>query len=713
MLPCWFGDLEFPSNEDRNITVAIETLAINLLYAELQMRTGELHGNDYGTTFSDKIDKVKRMIPYLLKYASSLGESEVPMKHSSFITSLQVRTQWLVSIFFVFWSKRTYKMADEKEAEKLALQYIDSTIRSFKRLNTTDNPTISTPQLLSPARFGGYWKELSVGNLKVFRDELEAYSVLSRCRRKFFDQLAEWKKSGFTSTADLSPEQKRQLKTISSELFKRYSVGTKKMDIGERSDELIDDFFLSNVANLTPTIENDESNYQQMWPDAWNSIPISNDTILFEDLSNSSYVTMMSLALLYGDESQLHLASFLGSLLLAVKRIHANVFTKPTLNEMDAKEDSVDDDSEDGLLVGNGNDSFATTVEKISVLTHLAHLLLSKLYKLVQSAVQKDSFEKIIESIDVILITHFMIQLSSGHNLQSPGSSTNSKILTTIPADLNLLKSTLDFASFVRTHVSGEDLRQKLESSIFVELCKTFVCEREVMSTLSSKPDRNVNRFEYEKRSLSRSKFVSLIASELTGLLLSHPNKYGESCIKESFLVESLIKMDGFTTCQNNLTLYPLLKVMQVLTWFWNMISTKKSKSADCLRIPIAALVIAILGSSGHAHSASVLTAFSNVNVEKLSVGGPSDYFDSDDSTNGVVDNEMIEISGVGIRYSRKTLLYSLCRCVQCIGLVFSACEDSEMLQTATFHLSQSWKGNFLPFVVVRYVSHSLCYLLS
>ena len=701
LVPFWYGDLDFRSGENLNITVAIEVLAINLLYAELQMRAGELQRNDYWTTFSDKIDKVKRMVPYLLHYSSSLGQCDVPLKYKKLVSNLQVRTLWLVSIFYVFWSKCSLKMKDRKEAEKLALEYIDNAINSIQRLYQEDSPSVSTPQLISPGRIGNYWKLISVDNLQLYRDELEASTVLSRCRQNFFNHLADWKKSGCVSTSDLTTEQLSVMKSIGIELFKRYCLGSKKMDVGENTDELIDDFIVNNNSNLHRVLENTEVGLEHVWPDAWTLIPTNKDPIVFDDLTNSSYITTMSLSLLYGEESQLHLASFLGSLIVAIMKYHAKVLNEATMNEMKIKDqEEVDDESVDDFSVEQDNDNFIQQIEKIGTLSSLAHLLLSKLWRMIQDAVQKDSVQQILEALNVTIVTQCLIQLSTGHSDDLFNSPIHHKILTSVVADVNLLKSTLDFAAYIKPFLSDQE--HEFDSCIFVELCKTLVSEKNVISALMTKPKRSSDRFELERRGFHRSKYVALIATELAGLLLSHPNIYDKASIKESFLIENLMKVNDNTQEGRSLSLCPLLKLLQSMKWFWTIASKKKSKISDQLRVPIAVVIITLLGSTGHASSAHIITTFADENKENVSVGVLSDYFESDDSVKGLYDEEVKDGDGVGISFSRRSLLHALCRCVQCIGLLFSACDDADISNPMRLHFSNSFEGNFFPLAVVR-----------
>ena len=114
------------------------------------------------------------------------------------------------------------------------------------------------------------------------------------------------------------------------------------------------------------------------------------------------------------------------------------------------------------------------------------------------------SFEKILKSIDIILITRDLIELSTGHSLQSSNVPTNLKLLTTVHSDSNLLKSTLDFVAYVKTLCDSDDSKFNFDSCIFLQLCKTIVNEKNVISLLSSARNRNVDRFEKEKCVLKR-----------------------------------------------------------------------------------------------------------------------------------------------------------------------------------------------------------------
>ena len=102
--PPWYGELKFSPEANDNILVAVETLAINVLAAELLMRACERQVSQ-SDTFYGKMHNVRTMLPYLLEYASSLGKCHIPPPFSKLVLKLRVRIEWLGAIFFVFWSK--------------------------------------------------------------------------------------------------------------------------------------------------------------------------------------------------------------------------------------------------------------------------------------------------------------------------------------------------------------------------------------------------------------------------------------------------------------------------------------------------------------------------------------------------------------------------------------------------------------------------------
>ncbi len=696
--PPWCGDLlSFSPERSNNKEVVIETLAINLLFAELQMRACERQVM-VCDVLESPYHRVKMMLPYLLDIASSLSKLKVsPLLHNM-ILKLHVRVHWLAGIFYVWWSKSTQKLCDKKEAEKMALEHVGKAASLLKLSSSTTATTIKTPQLVSPGRSGNHWIELSVKSLSTFRDELESSTVLSNCRQRFFDIL----KSGYTFTSDFSEQDKAALESVGFELLQRYQFDGDITEIGDKTDELIDDFLTLHLSDLVPTEDDEESNSKNRWPSLWDLVPTKHVKNIFDDLSNSSFITIMSLSLLCKRNYRELLASLIGRLTIA------------TLKMMDSQmENSAD-------LIANSNDNSSDSdsssddtlqdkkiyQKRTDALTQMTHFLVSKLWALVEES-PVDELQNIIKSVDAGTIIQFVINISSGCFLHYVNKPKEKNTHAPYPG---LLKTILGFASMVQNTIDDESARKKFISSIFASLCTTIIRQRDIISYLSSNGNKHLGKSECQRLCFIRSQYTSNVALEFAALLGCYQNTYFDGLIKESFLIEDLLTMKNQDTEKRQYTIFPLAQLAESLSWLWTYSSSTDTKATQCLRIPIAAAITTLVGSSGHANSETIISAFSQLegkhseekhSKELSGLYALSDFFESDNSAKLHVEGNGTDLDDTKNSRSGRPTLHALCRSVQCIGLVFSFCDDSALCSIENCNFS-TMTGYFLPIIITR-----------
>ena len=85
----WYGELKVSPDSDENITTAIETLAINVLAAELDMRGCERRGQSDG--IDSNMEKISIILPYLTQHLSLLSECNIPISHSKLFVLISVQ----------------------------------------------------------------------------------------------------------------------------------------------------------------------------------------------------------------------------------------------------------------------------------------------------------------------------------------------------------------------------------------------------------------------------------------------------------------------------------------------------------------------------------------------------------------------------------------------------------------------------------------------
>lgn len=696
--PPWYGDLESSFENHQNIVIGIQNLAINVLYAELLMCSCEKQGVQ-DNPLSSNIVKVKMMLPYLLKAASVLSESQALLPELyEFVIELRVRIEWLAAVFYEYFSKSAGNLNDEKEAEKLAMKHIENAISTMKIISS--DLVIKTPQLESRGRSGNHWIELSINTLTEYKDEIESSTLLSHSRQKYFDLFSSWKKIGLMTITEIAGEDKERLELIGSELFKRYQLVMDKMDIGKHTDELIDEFITIHKCHLSPSHDNeDDSPFSSMWPSLWNFLPTSKDSVSLDDLTNSSFVTLLCLSLLFKRDSRVCLASFIGSLILVVSKKYCLV-----LLEMDAlnNEDSTNQLNAIGHDNNYSSDHFRQKrgIGYVIMLRQMIHFLVSKLWNLFQQA-DPDEIKGMVKAINLNGIIQLSIEISSG---QSPLSMKKpSKENQIVPQCVELLKTSLCFGSMIRNTCDEKQSRNKFTSEIFGCLCIALVRERSWMPCVLPKGSNRIERYEKVKLYDVRSEYVSIIAIEFGTLLSMSRNE--EHLVVESFLINDLITIENQNSASKMLN--PLVKLIESLTWFWKFLSNNELKSVESfLRIPIAAAISSLIGCCGYANSSTITSAFSQILHHESKVSSISfslsDCFESDDSVKRYLDTLPIGHDDDKLRFSRRLLLHALCRSVQCIGLVFCCCDDSDITSMTKSLVIPNENGDFLALIVSK-----------
>ena len=693
----WYGELKVSPDSDENITTAIETLAINVLAAELDMRGCERRGQSDG--IDSNMEKISIILPYLTQHLSLLSECNIPISHSKLFVQLSVRVRWLSALFYFFWSKDAVKISDGKEAEKLALTNIENAINILNE--HAFNKPIKTPQLKSPRRSGDHWAELSETTLSVFRDEIESSSLVSHCRQQYLDLLSTWKKNGHYFISEVSNEDQLLMQSIGLKLFQRYELESEKVTCGVKMEELIDEF-INTHPSFSPTIVEDDVNGENItpnqWPSLWKLLPTQDVPISLDALSKSSFVTLLSLTLLHRNDSKLHLASFLASFIIAVSK----QFSSEDARIKDSKHmTSVEDDTDDDAAYDNGK-RIRATHRKNTVLTQMIHFLLSKLWNLLEEATE-DEIERIMDAVDVLGLIQLSLEISSGYFSLSTNDE-NYGVLYQIPQNHDLLKTCLAFSCMIKERVMDNMPNYDFVSGVFGCLCAILVRERELLSGLLQKINKQYGRAEKKKVCCQRSKYIATVASEIAVLLSNHPNVITDIQLEESFLIKKLVTVNS---AKGQSSLAPLAILAESISWFWTFVSNADAKVKYYLRVPIAATIIGLIGSSGHSNSETVISAMSQTENQRRKENSAtfslSDYFASDDSAKGWIEkDEKDEKDERNGNTNRRALLHALCRGVQCIGIVFSDINDAEMTASQKCFISLTHDKPFLPLIASR-----------
>jgi len=292
--------------------------------------------------------------------------------------------------------------------------------------------------------------------------------------------------------------------------------------------------------------------------------------------------------------------------------------------------------------------------------------------------------------------------------------------------DLDLLASSLSTASTILERLGTKsDLYQGVVSTIFTVLVRIIVHgKKTMMLLLNSRGKHRLGRSECHALVMLRARYIAVVSSEVASMLSYQSNRYlRDGTIEESYLIKNLMQLhqplSGF-----DMEVSPLVQLAESLSWFWEFVhsaeaiesssasryaaitNTIHKHSAKYLVVPIAGAITALCGSVGHGPSSTASVSFlkltegrSNTHEDVFSL---SDYFDSDESARDWMSEDEADSARAT---SRRSVLQTLSRTVQCIGLVFSNHEDSELSVQHCCTISPIKEGFFLPLIVARVLS--------
>ncbi len=718
--PSWYGEETFIP-EKHSLSHAIEIFAVNLLSAELSMRTCERHVIKI-QSFNDNLQTVRTNLPHLLHYSEALDKYGVGMDISTslrlMLAKLQTRTYWLAGVFYDWYSRNTPIESDIKEIESLSLHFIDKTMASLQTPALNSVSSVSTAHLVSPGRVGSHWTELSVENVKAYRDQIELSTVISRVRQTFCDLVRDQNKSANTGEIqvaidDLKGDDEVKILSIRNDLFERY--GLTGDGLGQNFDEIINDFVDKHGSTLIKcsTImgganDLDSKDASEKWSSVWHAIPTESSSPVQVDVP--SLLTIVVFCYQHDKNNfREHLGRLLNRLILVTLEKRNRAIEQRDVSNIDLTLDDDGDNSSDDSSVDNETSSCDPLR-----LMRLAHYLMAKFRVLFPDVISNDN-----QKIDVFCTLKASIESSAGISSRV-GITSNTSIL--LQPDVDMLISALSLAVvYMNSFDKGGDGYKDVEASLFMVLMRLIVhCKKSMISLM--KGDNHIGRAHCHRLIILWTKYVSRVATELGGLLSMHKNIYTtDGDIKGSNLITNVIAADGKNNKSGEIATF--LQMTESLSWFWRFVSTAekietstqakynritnsvhKSAARDLL-VPIAGTIIALCGSVGHGDKSAISKVFYAVenqrsNIDKDAMSS-SEYFESDDSAREWTDEGDEE----DVK-TRKSVLRTLSRTVQCIGLVFSSHSDEDLSSDLTCIISPIHGGYFLPLITVRVLTN-------
>mmetsp|Transcript_19287 Transcript_19287/g.34947 ORF Transcript_19287/g.34947 Transcript_19287/m.34947 type:complete len:2537 (-) Transcript_19287:2523-10133(-) len=728
----WYGPESFVSG--RSVMDQSEAFAINLLYAELLLRRCERQGIAVGDYDHDS-GVICFLVPTLVRFSDNIGGACTTNKERDILYPLQTRCHWLAATFYLWWSRMPHIASkDSREAESLALEYISKTLSSLEL--TIPPHIVLTPHLVSLGRQGSHWKELSKSTISLFRDEVQAASVVSLARGRFGDIQDQIRKRWNDSVEqDLLAEDKTTLASIGEDFYRRYDIEYE--GLGGKHEELISDFLNSHKGELRlkdhtskestsePKDFSKENPFGLIW-DLVPSSPMEGRKII--ELSSPCLLTILVVCL-QGKSGGcgVQIVSLLIRLALAVLHQRVNVLRQAAESRYDSMNRTSgytnhDDfsDSEHSSDDDSTRQSKAQHAGLDEILLDTSEFLVSKITELL-STISPDGLIEILKSSDLLTMVHMSLGVAS--NSMNSQNLADDDLIKFEPA-LGLFNRIRSLVSILLASLQPDGELTKLKNIYFGGLVQILVSQRQIFpSLLHSRGDNRYGRTLRRRNCISRASFVGSVSCEVAILLSENPFIVTEGTLEPSSLISDFASSEG----EGDLGMATLVHLIDTLLWFWKYASStdaagvhpptsvgtnpriglNQSNSTDraiaeLVSVPIASAIVALCGSA--ARSSCILLSDKMLNNGSQTGDSLSDFFDSDESANGYSSDEASVEKNMELSKKRK-LLQSLCRSVQCIGLLFGAISENKMCPTKAQSSLRTKHGPLLPLVVVRTLS--------
>lgn len=666
-----------------NSSSSVDTLALNLLHAELKMKRCERFASSMNKHALEGDDCALRfMIPELLVLSCAIEKEQCPEDIPILlIIRLRCRCHWLAATYYLWLSKTLTIPFQIAEVWEAAMSQIDNVIEQLE-----GGVVIKTPHLASPSRVGSHWKELSTGNLMAFKNELQATSILSRARRKFEDLQVQIQ-TAVNSGGDLSVEQQSLLRVIGDDLIRHY-----ENDLTNRAkmEELLSDFTTNNESIIIAQARNERKHadtaglsyripsdvdFDDRWGRLWKSIP-TNSSIVFG--SKPSLIFMIaSRCIKCNDGSKALLLDLIGSLILvAIEQIK---FKMKNVKKAD-KNCSSDSDSFSDRSDGDDDGAIDDHIDHLEI---VMCFLLDKMSYLLLHEDPGDDGDDDMEcfvkgkAILVFRSSMFLSSFCDHYFVQSKSKIVKRQYWR---PSLSLLCAASDLMGALLPH----DKTDQLKICHFGVLAGMIVRQRQIMPIIL-RTGASMRKKDQQDECCKRIQFIAAVAFNFANILSTHLCSWNNGCLKPSVVLSSIERSnDGYVQ---------RLQVTDALTWFWKYVgctdSLRDSKLHSLvsrhLKIPIAAAIAAFCGAAGHLENVT-----SSADVD------PLDFYDSDCS--------IVHLDSEENQLNQKksfSLRLSLSIRVRCIFVVFDCIDEEQACETCVID-----NGPLLPLVVVRVLTH-------
>eukprot|EP00538_Stauroneis_constricta_P011221 CAMPEP_0119567034 /NCGR_PEP_ID=MMETSP1352-20130426/34778_1 /TAXON_ID=265584 /ORGANISM="Stauroneis constricta, Strain CCMP1120" /LENGTH=630 /DNA_ID=CAMNT_0007616229 /DNA_START=1 /DNA_END=1890 /DNA_ORIENTATION=+ len=609
---------------------------------------------------------------------------------------MQARCYWLAASFYLWRSRELRDITESKTAEVYGIEYINSALDLLKQSMLV----IPTPHLVSPGRVEPHWREISIGSLTKYRDDIQASSIVSEARTKFQEAVANSAERREHIDA-MSIQQ--PLIEIGTKLYGRYSSSAQENE--SKQPELIDDFIRLHGDMLNIDLRNGSST-KALPIELMNHLPVKeiNPSAYVETSADTSILSMLIICLRADEGNSSKTAVLFCDLISATivqlnRLIDSNIgdFTAPDGSLSDSEAGSCGSDDEEG---NGGHGSSNATVKKrhdmrMNQYICLLGLFINRLAELTKTAANDCATRDVLSSSKCFGIFEsgfkFIYKLQADH---SQAQEVDESMETF------LFYHMYDFATHVLAHEDGR------ASLAFSRLCTKWMmriisaCRGGLQQLLLTQRDKS-KRSELQFACVQKAQLIATFSTKLGYLLSKHPARVSSGTMISSELLHCTIDDQSSPVASaplsNPIGPQEIEYFCDSLLWLWHMCCPTKELASTYtpasleraiafhLREPLAAALIGMCGAAASSRSIRALEAFQpSEDCDKNDPIGLYEFYDSDASVHSVGSGDGEDDDGdrkISAEKHQKDvrlteLLRTICHAVSTISNIFDHIDE-------------------------------------
>ena len=581
LVPAWItGELPPPNGLKLS---RLDLFAIDLLYAELRFRRCD-QDDHVEPGYDSDANVVSSLVSVLLQAISELDTVLYQPKELYLLWScLKVRSYFLAATFY-FWRGRVSRnISESRDMEQRGLSYIDDALHTMASLDGKAFE-VTTPHLPSSTRVGHHWKTLSINSLTLFRNEIQASSVVLLAQERFLGAIAglesEEVKSGQTASFDAGA-----LVAIGDTLHERYNKSVTDKDA--KYLELVDDFMAMYGDTLVSEFDGVLGCGGSLsdWFDSLIPSCEVNAAFVSQLPANPCILSILTVCLHSMDKSILRVLTLLSRVVTTLAKSCEQILqTSGSLETQKQSNDSDDDSSQVSDETDSGEDARSDRISLVKLRQYslLMKALIDKIVSTGESQPENEEVATFFASDDFSC----MLRESMRFCACRFGSLTALFLGSGDDKDDVLVyKSLVSVLHFIFKKQSGE-LYNGLVPHFVAGFLRIVVVQRRVVEAILRAPNSQFRRPFRLKRIRGRSDLVSMVCFDFARVASLHPVSFSEGKLRSSGIY-------GFSLSDSTLTNF-----CESLVWLFKTASGNEGSAKDCLIVPVSTAIIAFCGSA-------------------------------------------------------------------------------------------------------------------